>query len=154
MSLLNLLVYLVDYHFQLIVVPHLFEAAKFLRLKIEYSLKDFNVHSNCCYGFEKLNFGFIFQKFMLDVTEHSNRTVAAALNQENSDICSLVDISSSFWAFLGKFRTAYCLVTMVTQNQRLLFFEILWLEVLKYAFRAKSEKSWKWLWYALSKNWS
>ena len=39
-SLLNLLVYLVDYHFQLFVVPHLFEAAKYLRLKIKHSLKN------------------------------------------------------------------------------------------------------------------
>ena len=57
-----------------------------------------------------------------------------------------------FWSILGQFSTTCCMVTMATQNLRLLFFEILHLGLLKNDFIANSEKSWKSSCYTLSKN--
>ena len=120
-----------------------------VKLKIDHKLKNSSVHRNYCYGVLKLWFEFLFQKFTLDVRKQKSMTFETFFSRRSNEMCSLVDFFSSFCAILVRFEIANCFVTMATQNQRLLFFEILWPEVLKYAFRANSEKSWKWPWYNL-----
>ena len=62
---------------------------------------------------------------------------------------SLVENFLPFWAIQAQILSSWCLVTMATQNLKSFFFEVLWPRVLIYAWREKSEKSWKWPWYIL-----
>ena len=71
------------------------------------------------------------------------------LNTHENFFSIMVVKSPSFLAILGQIYVTCCSVTMVTQNKRLLFFEVLWLGLLKNAFSAKSEKSSNTSWYIL-----
>ena len=154
MFLLSLVVNMLGYHFPLTVYLQLFAAGLKVKLKIVHKLENSNVYSNCCCGVLKLWYGFLFHKFTLDIIKQKSTTFETFFSSRINEICSLVGFFSSFLAILVRFEIANCIVTMATHNLRLLFFEILWPEVLTNAFRANSEKSWKWLWYTLSENWS
>ena len=123
-SFLNLVVYLLDYHLPLMVVLDRFEVVKKIELKIDHKLKKSNVPSNRCYGSPKLLFAFLFQKFILLITKPYYMTVATLLYHKIINSLLPGGFFSSFWPVLGKIRIVYCLVTMATDNLRLLIFEV------------------------------
>ena len=72
-------------------------------------------------------------------------------------VCTLVVKISYFLVVLGQFSTPCCLVTMVTQGLRVIFFEVVCQGLLKMHFHQNLrnlENQLGTIWYALSKNWS
>ena len=118
-------------------------------LKIVHTLNWKNGHSNRCYGPLKSKIRFIFRKIILIVEKVWMINTGTISSLKFDAVCTLVVKISDFLVVLGQFSTPCCLVTMVTQGLRVIFFEVVCQGLLKNAFSPKSEKSWKSTWYNL-----
>ena len=126
----------------------------FLRLKIEQKLTNKNAPSNRCKSVGNLMTWNIYPQITLDCIKIVVKVNAWDISKQISDFLDTVPNLQQFSAQKAGFLKIHSFLTMATENLWLWFFEILSPRVLKYAFGAKSEKSWKSLCDAFSKNWS